>query len=211
MHRHAIRAAALALTVSGLGVACSAQQPPAPAQPGASAPTAADRSSCTGAVYHFTTATKTTVLAFLSPPHTITKGGTVLPEDLVPVQPVTSAAASSAGAQDADRAYTAFVQQTGRDDAPPLGTAMRPAMSQTVSPSTAGTYALYRAADVITAQFTRTCGPGRPGTAYAYGTVTTWVVPRDGLVQCGTTDAIPPHAALARTLACAGEQQAPPH
>ena len=195
MHRHAA-STALLLTVGLLTAACSTQQPKHTNLPSASA------DSCTKAEYHFTPTTKTTVLAFLSPAHTVTKGGTTLPEDLVPVQRVASSASSSAGTADAHRAYAEFVKQLGRDDVPPIDTAVGTAQGQVVSPTEPGTYALFRAPDVFTAQFTRTCGSSR--TAAAYGTVTAWANPRDGDVQCGTTDSIPAHAALARTLACTG-------
>ncbi|MEY9874305.1 hypothetical protein ABH931_003800 [Streptacidiphilus sp. MAP12-33] len=206
MHRHAVGTAALLLAASSLTAACSAQQPKPTAKPSASA-SVATADSCAGAVYHFTPTARTTVLAFLSPPHTVATGGAALPEDMVPVGKVVSSASSSSGTADADRAYAVFVRQLGGTDTPAVDTAVPPAQDQVVSPSAPGTYALYRAADVFTAQFSRTCGPSPAITAY--GTVTTWDLPRDGDIQCGTTTSIPPHAALARTLACGGQSPKP--
>jgi hypothetical protein len=124
----------------------------------------------------------------------------VVPNGLLPVQTVRAAAASSAGGTDARRAFDAFVTTLGRDDAAGLGVVFPAGAGGRTITSGPGVFVEYRASDVFTSHFVRTCGTGGGGSAY--GTVTTWAVPRDGILECGTTDKLPAHVALAGALAC---------
>ena len=180
--------------IAALGGCSSANTGTSDQPPHAARNTASD---CAGASYRFTPITKSTVLAYLSAPQHVTAGA--VPNDLMALHVVRAQAESSAGTADARAAYAAFLKKLDRDDAAKLGVRVGVPTSQFIS-SAPETVVVYRAPDVFTAQFARTCASGSGPTAF--GTVSTWTNPRDGLVGCDIKGKMPAHTELAQRLGC---------